>query len=143
MVERMIAMRQRISRAGLLGAFVAFASSASGQVAIPAPDKSRSSVSVGGEVRQEYEWFDNEEWGAGVPDKGGYWLQRYMFHGDARLSRRVRLYGELKSGLEVGRAGLVVPTRIASICTRHSSIFRSGRSPYARAVRSWCLDRNG
>ena len=39
------------------------------------------------------------------PDHNGYWLQRYMLHVDARLSRRVRLYGELKSGIEAGRAG--------------------------------------
>ena len=93
--------------AGLLGALLSFATSASGQVAIPAPDENRArpSFSSGAEVRQEYEWFDNEEWGAEIPDDSGYWLQRYMFHGDARLSRRVRLYGELKSGLEVGRAG--------------------------------------
>jgi Alginate export len=65
----------------------------------------RSSFSAGGEVRHEYEWFANEEWGAEVPDDSGYWLQRYVLHVDARLSRRVRLYGELKSGFEVGRAG--------------------------------------
>ncbi len=56
-------------------------------------------------MRQEYERFDSEEWGAEVPDDNGYWPQRYMLHGDARLSRRVRLYGGLKSGIEVGRAG--------------------------------------
>ena len=37
--------------------------------------------------------------------RNGYWLQRYMFHVDTRVSRRLRLYGELKSGIEVGRAG--------------------------------------
>lgn len=77
------------------------------QVAIRGPDDGRagSAFFAGGEVRQEYEWFDNEEWGAEVPDDSGYWLQRYMLHVDARLSRRVRLYGELKSGIEVGHAG--------------------------------------
>ena len=92
---------------GLLGTFAAFATGVSAQVAIRGPDDGRagSSFSAGGEVRQEYEWFANEEWGAEVPDDSGYWLQRYMLHVDARLSRRVRLYGELKSGIEVGRAG--------------------------------------
>ena len=77
------------------------------QVAVQQEGDSRAGISfsAGGEVRQEYEWFDNEEWGAEVPDGNGYWLQRYMLHVDARLSRRVRLYGELKSGIEVGRAG--------------------------------------
>ena len=91
----------------VLGTLVALASAVSAQVAVRDPDDSHagSSLSAGGEVRQEYEWFANEEWGAEVPDHNGYWLQRYMLHVDARLSRRVRLYGELKSGIEAGRAG--------------------------------------
>ena len=92
---------------GLLGAFAAFATGSNAQVAIREADERRTgfSLSPGGEVRQEYEWFDNEEWGAEVPDDSGYWLQRYMLNVDAPLSRFVRLYGELKSGIEVGRAG--------------------------------------
>jgi hypothetical protein len=91
----------------VIGAVAALGAAASAQVAVRNPDDSRagSSLSAGGEVRQEYEWFDNEEWGAEVPDHSGYWLQRYMLHLDARLSRRVRMYGELKSGIEAGRAG--------------------------------------
>jgi hypothetical protein len=71
----------------------------------PVDAQATSSVSAGGEVRQEYEWFANEEWGAEPPDPNGYWLQRYMLHVDVRLSRRVRVFGELKSGIELGRAG--------------------------------------
>jgi len=91
----------------LVGAFVAFVTGVSAQVAIEGPDNGRagSSLSAGGEVRQEFEWFDNEEWGAEVPDHNGYSLQRYMAHLDARLSRCVRLYADAKSGIEVGRAG--------------------------------------
>ena len=91
----------------VLGTLVASASAVSAQAAVRDPDDSHagSALSAGGEVRQEYEWFANEEWGAEVPDHNGYWLQRYMLHVDARLSRRVRLYGELKSGIEAGRAG--------------------------------------
>jgi hypothetical protein len=87
--------------------FATCATSANAQVAVRGVDDSRtgSSIAAGGEVRQEYEWFDNEEWGAEVPDSSGYWLQRYMLYADAPLSRRVRLYGQLKSGIEVGRAG--------------------------------------
>jgi hypothetical protein len=85
----------------------ALASAVSAQVAVRGPDDRCEgfSVSAGGEVRHEYEWFDSEDWGAEVPDGNGYWLQRYMLHVDTRLSGRVRLYGELKSGMEVGRAG--------------------------------------
>ena len=91
----------------VLGTLAALAPTVSAQVAVRDPDDSRAgpSLSAGGHVRQEYERFDNEEWGAEVPDQTGYWLQRYMLHVDARLSRHVRLYGELKSGIEAGRAG--------------------------------------
>jgi hypothetical protein len=82
------------------------------QVDDPRADERRSerSVSAGGQVRQQYERFANEEWGAEVPDSNGYWLQRYMLHLDARLSHHVRIYGELKSGIEAGRAGGPRPT---------------------------------
>ena len=89
------------------GTFAVLASSASAQVTVRDLDDGGEgpAVSAGSEVRQEYEWFDNEDWGAAIPDGNGYWLQRYMLHVDTRLSRRVRLYGELKSGIEVGRTG--------------------------------------
>ena len=96
--------KRRMRVLGLLGTFAAFAIDVSAQVAIR-DSRAGSPLSAGGEVRHEYEWFDNEEWGAEVPDDTGYWLQRYMLHVDARLSRLVRLYGELKSGIEAGRAG--------------------------------------
>ena len=96
----------RVRLLGLLTGLLVLATSASAQVAVRAEDSTPGpSVTTGGQVRQQYEWFANEEWGAEVPDPDGYWLQRYMFHLDARIARRVRLYGELKSGLEVGRAG--------------------------------------
>jgi hypothetical protein len=60
---------------------------------------------VTGGVRQQYEHFRNEEWGAAPPDPSGYLLQRYMF----RVERRVALWAtaaiEMKSGIELGRAG--------------------------------------
>ena len=90
----------------VLTGLLVLATGASAQVAVRAEESSPApSVATGGQVRQQYERFANEEWGAEVPDPGGYWLQRYMWHLDARLSRRVRLYGELKSGIEIGRTG--------------------------------------
>ncbi len=64
-----------------------------------------SYLSLGGEVRQQYERFANEEWGSERPDGNGYLLQRYMFHADVRLGHRVRLFSQLKSGIETGRVG--------------------------------------
>ena len=70
--DNVVVVAIRVS--GLLSACVDFATSASCQVAIAAPNESHARVSLfgGGEVRQEYEWFDNEEWGAEVPDADGY-----------------------------------------------------------------------
>ncbi len=64
-----------------------------------------SYVSLGGELRHQYERFAHEEWGAQPQDDNGYLLQRYMFHADLRVGRRVRLFGQLKSGIEMGRVG--------------------------------------
>ena len=91
----------------VFGMLATSASALSAQVAVRDPEDTRAgaSLSAGGEVRQEYEWFDHEDWGAAVPDRNGYWLQRYMLHVDTTLSPRFRLYGELKSGIEAGRAG--------------------------------------
>ena len=69
------------------------------------PWSPQSNITVGGEVRQQYERFVNEAWGAGPPDRDGYLLQRYMFHADLRIGTRVRLFGQLKSGIETGRTG--------------------------------------
>lgn len=71
---------------------------------VPLPWPS-SFVSIGGELRLQYEWFANEEWGAAPPDRDGYLLQRYMVHADLRLGSAVRLFGQVKSGVETGRAG--------------------------------------
>src|SRR4051794_22249022 len=40
-------------------------------------------LTLGGEVRERYEYFHNANWGAGPQDSHGYLLQRYMIHADA------------------------------------------------------------
>src|SRR5262245_43842226 len=77
---------------------------------IPFTASRQSFVSVGGEVRQWYERFTNDEWGAEPPDRSGYLLQRYMVHADAHFSRTVRAFVQVKSGLSDGRAGGPRPT---------------------------------
>ena len=72
---------------------------------IPFKWPSDSYLSLGGEMRHQYERFAHEEWGAEPQDDNGYWLQRYMMHADVRLGHRVRFFGQLKSGLETGRVG--------------------------------------
>jgi hypothetical protein len=53
-------------------------------------------VSFGGELRQEYEFYDNRSLGASThDDDGGYLLQRYVLHADAHAAERLRFFGQL------------------------------------------------
>ena len=65
-------------------------------------------LTLGGEIRQQYQWFINEGWGAlpeAIEDHNGHWLQRYMLHANLQLGKHVRLFGQLKNGTIVGRKG--------------------------------------
>ena len=64
-----------------------------------------SSVSLGGEVRAQYERLDHPGFGALPPDLSGYALQRLMLHADWRIGPRLRAFGQLASALEQGRPG--------------------------------------
>jgi hypothetical protein len=64
-----------------------------------------SAWTVTGSVRQQYEHFTNEEWGAAPPDPSGYLLQRYMVRIDRHIVPGVTATFEVKSGIEWGRAG--------------------------------------
>lgn len=69
------------------------------------PIGSRGSYfSLGGEVRDYYESYVNENWGS-LPGFDGYLLQRYMLHLDARFSPALRAFIELKSNEVGGRRG--------------------------------------
>jgi hypothetical protein len=65
--------------------------------------------SLGGEVRERYEYTHNPLWGDDPQDDNGVFLQRYMAQGDLHLDRHVRLFGQLYSALEDGRAGPTSP----------------------------------
>ena len=67
-------------------------------------------MTLGGEIRERYEYYHNSLWGRGPQDDDGYVLQRYMFHADAHLGDYVRAFAQLKSGLEDGRNGGPRPT---------------------------------
>lgn len=61
-------------------------------------------LTVGGEVRERFEFFNNGGWGR-EEQYNRYLLQRYMLHADVHFGSRVRFFGQLKSGLEVNRTG--------------------------------------
>src|SRR5678815_4692164 len=45
---------------------------------IPFTATGESYLTLGGEIRERYEYYHNSRWGAGPQDENGYWLQRYM-----------------------------------------------------------------
>ncbi len=67
-------------------------------------------LTLGGEVRERYEYFDNANWGKGVQDDNGYLLQRFLLSADAHAGDHFRLFTEFQSGLEDGRNGGPRPT---------------------------------
>jgi hypothetical protein len=66
-------------------------------------------LSLGGELRERYEYTHNPAWGDDPQDRRGVFLQRYILHGDLHLGQHVRLFAQLLSGLESGRAGPAGP----------------------------------
>ncbi len=67
-------------------------------------------LTLGGEIRERYEYYHNSSWGRGPQDDNGYLLQRYMFHADAHCGDYCRVFIQGKSGLEEGRNGGPRPT---------------------------------
>ena len=68
---------------------------------IPLNKSGREYLSLSGEVRERYEYFNHPFFGQAPQDKG-YLLQRYMFHADWHLNDRIRFFLQLKSGLVAG-----------------------------------------
>src|SRR6266540_3797213 len=77
---------------------------------IPLDGSGEFYLGFGGEARERYEYFHNSLWGQGPQDDDGYLLQRYMLHADLHLGESLRVFGQLKSGLENGRSGGPRPT---------------------------------
>jgi hypothetical protein len=62
-------------------------------------------LSLGGELRERYEYTHNPVWGDDPQDKRGVFLQRYILHADLHLTRYFRGFVQFYSALENGRAG--------------------------------------
>ena len=52
-------------------------------------------LSLGGEVRERYEYTHNPLWGEDPQDKHGVFLQRYILHSDLHVGPHLRLFGYL------------------------------------------------
>lgn len=66
-------------------------------------------LSLGGEARERFEYFNHPTWGQD-PQDHGYLLQRYFLHGDLQMGEHVRLFSQLQSSMEDGRTGGPRPT---------------------------------
>ncbi|HEY6837336.1 MAG TPA: alginate export family protein, partial [Geobacteraceae bacterium] len=72
-------------------------------------EKGTSFLSLGGEVRERFEYFNHPSWGQDPRDHG-YFLQRYFLHADLHLGEHTRLFAQLQSSMEDGRRGGPRPT---------------------------------
>jgi Alginate export len=79
---------------------------------IPLSPKGTDYITLGGEVREEYRYLQNENWGDILPeriDPDGFLWHRFMFHADVHLGKYFRLFGQVKNCLVASRAGGVRP----------------------------------
>src|SRR3989442_540898 len=61
-------------------------------------------LSLGGETRQRFEIYNNFPFSPLAPsDRDGYYMMRYMLHGDLHMGQNVRVFGQLKSALIFGK----------------------------------------
>ena len=77
---------------------------------MPLNDTGSAYLSLGGDLRERYEYFHNAQWGQGPQDSDGFFTQRYMAYVDLHLGRWARFFGQLKSNLASGRVGGPRPT---------------------------------
>jgi len=66
---------------------------------IPLNDSGDFYLSLGGQARYRYEYFNNANFGAGTQDADGYHLLRFLAHADLHLGPNVRLFVQGKSSL--------------------------------------------
>ena len=72
---------------------------------VPLSEDGEYYLSLGGLIRERYEYIHNPLWGQDPQDKRGVFLQRYMLHADVQIGAYVRVFGQLHSALESGRQG--------------------------------------
>src|SRR5258708_6043341 len=60
-------------------------------------------VTLGGDIREQYEFIENDNFGLGSVNNHGYWLQRLMLYSDWHFGPYFRAFVQLKSSEEEGR----------------------------------------
>lgn len=62
-------------------------------------------LTIGGQVRERYEYFSDLNFGSGTQDHNGYYLTRLQLSGDLHLNNALRFYVEGRSAMIDGRSG--------------------------------------
>ncbi len=70
---------------------------------MPVSTSKNTYISFGGDVRFQYFYAKNENWGDGPQDSDGYILSRYLFHADFHAGKFFRLFAQTQSSLADGR----------------------------------------
>ena len=66
-------------------------------------------LSIGGDIRYQYLWFKNEDWGEVPGNKDGYILTRYLTHVDFHSGKYFRTFIQLQSSLANGKENAPSP----------------------------------
>jgi hypothetical protein len=72
---------------------------------IPFNQNGDAYLSLGGSMRERYEYFHNINGGTPPQDANGYYLTRFLAHADLHLGDNFRIFAQLKSSMEDGRDG--------------------------------------
>ena len=64
-------------------------------------------LSLGGEVRYQYLYFKNEDWGEAPPDNNGFILTRYLAHADLHIVPAIRVFTQVQSSFAAGKESFV------------------------------------
>jgi len=72
---------------------------------IPLDRDGKFYLTLGFEIRSEYEWFQNANWGAAPQTISGYWLQRVIPSASLTLGSHVRVFTSFQYEKEMGNNG--------------------------------------
>jgi hypothetical protein len=70
---------------------------------LPLNESKNTYLSFGGDIRFQYFYANNENWGDGPQDSDGYILSRYLFHADFHTGKYFRAFVQAQSSLADGR----------------------------------------
>lgn len=70
---------------------------------IPLTKDKNLNLSLGGELRSQYQYFNNENWGDVANDLDGFLLNRALFHLDTKYKKSIRLFAQIQSSTAISR----------------------------------------